>query len=841
MKLENQKLKTLPKPRIAAALIATAALFTSEASLAAAWVDWTDAPDFTGGEVIYGTTRSIVYTPEVPLNGTIADPDTDGTIAVTFSGEVLEQSCIGNGGGFSGCPLWPIVDRTPSSFIDGTYLTSLTGNDDHIAITGEIEGATRFTLKFSKPVSDLVLSLYSLGNPSFQGGGSGYTEGRWKFFQPWVLVALDGQCQSALDASVASDSNAGDFCLTRVESTNSVSGSEGDGLILFPGENTEISWDITGPEIWAGFNVGIAEAAYSENIVYINASDSASAEGATVRTPRYVVAGLSAEDSINTTPTCQGFTDLNFDTALTTSTPAGEYVTHCSGATITDNAPLNNYVTLYQDGTYNIAPDTDDDGIADTIHSYVDWTTNTAFNTASGPGIIGATVSKGNKSPTLVENLLANTFAAGADTNYPSTWYSPLPIIGTTEYSGGNIEGGTSTTQIGDGIDITVTFDEAVPSPRFHFTNLDAAKVTFLGDAANNLSLISGNDELTLTGADVNLDPEGTAALGGCENLDGSNPNGACGSIQVSGSYSSVAFRVSASQGTGDGFAWTVSTPTYTVTPSSDANSSLSTETAFEVNEGKGAILSLSATSGYEAQIGGTCTGTLDGNTFTLDAVTADCTVTATSTIIDTDEDTVPDIEDNCSAVANPNQGNLDSDDLGDACDDDVDGDGILNGDDLADAYVEIIGDNPGNCVIDIPATKLDPISGADAETAPADPINSKLRFRLLCDVGATATIRASFGEVLPPNPAAFKLDNDSVWTRVESAVFNASTNTVTYQITDNSSLDENGLLDGIIVDPVSVVSLSASATPVPIPFWALISLIGGIGFGAHRVLRRRT
>ena len=48
----------------------------------------------------------------------------------------------------------------------------------------------------------------------------------------------------------------------------------------------------------------------------------------------------------------------------------------------------------------------------------------------------------------------------------------------------------------------------------------------------------------------------------------------------------------------------------------------------------------------------------------------------------DGDNDGVPDDVDNCPAVANPDQANLDGDPFGDACDDDQDGDGVLNVDD---------------------------------------------------------------------------------------------------------------------------------------------------------------
>ncbi len=52
------------------------------------------------------------------------------------------------------------------------------------------------------------------------------------------------------------------------------------------------------------------------------------------------------------------------------------------------------------------------------------------------------------------------------------------------------------------------------------------------------------------------------------------------------------------------------------------------------------------------------------------------------SALPDADGDGIPDEQDNCPDVPNPDQADLDGDGVGDACDDDIDGDGILNEDD---------------------------------------------------------------------------------------------------------------------------------------------------------------
>jgi hypothetical protein len=95
---------------------------------------------------------------------------------------------------------------------------------------------------------------------------------------------------------------------------------------------------------------------------------------------------------------------------------------------------------------------------------------------------------------------------------------------------------------------------------------------------------------------------------------------------------------------------------------------------------------------------------------FRLIGVSLDINTTSSE---DSDGDGILDYVDNCPSVANgpgeSNQSDIDGDQLGDVCDDDIDGDGVLNvsdafpndGSESADSDSDLIGDNSDNCLND--------------------------------------------------------------------------------------------------------------------------------------------
>ncbi|MBI4843727.1 MAG: hypothetical protein HY809_05310 [Nitrospirae bacterium] len=83
----------------------------------------------------------------------------------------------------------------------------------------------------------------------------------------------------------------------------------------------------------------------------------------------------------------------------------------------------------------------------------------------------------------------------------------------------------------------------------------------------------------------------------------------------------------------------------YTVTPSAGANGGINPSTVQTVNHGATAQFTVTPSAGYITSMSGTCGGNLAGNTYTTNAVTANCTVIA-SFNKDTDGDGTHDITD---------------------------------------------------------------------------------------------------------------------------------------------------------------------------------------------------
>jgi hypothetical protein len=179
------------------------------------WTDWVAATVGTPGSAM----------------GTITLPG-PSTIEVSYSGQVTFAQTSG------GTDYW--VPSAP-------YTSSVVGNpptgSDIIALTGGTELTN--TITFSQPVTDPVMAIVSLGQ-------AGITV-RYDFDTPFEILSQGRGFW-------------GDGPLVR-EPGNVLAGTEGHGVIQFPGAVTSVSWTVMGSEFWHGFTVGCPREQPGPNVI----------------------------------------------------------------------------------------------------------------------------------------------------------------------------------------------------------------------------------------------------------------------------------------------------------------------------------------------------------------------------------------------------------------------------------------------------------------------------------------------------------------------------------------------------------------------------------------------
>ena len=173
------------------------------------------APSAFADTVTYANIQSKTTT---SATGTI------GSVGFTYTGEVAFVNLSGS---------------TPNYFLPLSTFTSTTASNAPtdgaiIAIDGT---ATTHTITFSTPVTGLIFSVVSLGQP---GLGTAYT-----FNEPFTILSQG-------------PSNAFGGCGTCLSvSGDTLTGHEGDGTIEFLGPITTLTWTGANPEFWNGFDIGL--------------------------------------------------------------------------------------------------------------------------------------------------------------------------------------------------------------------------------------------------------------------------------------------------------------------------------------------------------------------------------------------------------------------------------------------------------------------------------------------------------------------------------------------------------------------------------------------------------
>ena len=162
--------------------------------------------------------------------GTVTFPD--GSVTVTYSGEVIAQGDLGDWNYPQTYTLPGLVDNTPTPQYVSVPLYGVTG------ITN--------TISFSSPVLDPVMAIQSLG--------SGWDVSTYVFVfdSPFTLLNYGpGHWGGGGPGSL-------------VQSGLSLTGIEGNGIIQFSGQFSSISWTVPDGEYYSMFTVGAPSAAVPE-------------------------------------------------------------------------------------------------------------------------------------------------------------------------------------------------------------------------------------------------------------------------------------------------------------------------------------------------------------------------------------------------------------------------------------------------------------------------------------------------------------------------------------------------------------------------------------------------
>jgi PEP-CTERM motif len=165
-----------------------------------------------------GTVSWTVWNSCAPSSAT----GTMGGVGVTYSGEIsfCHQSGVGNFNYF-----------IPTSTYTSATASNAPTDGGMIAINGT---PATHTFTFASPVTNLVLSEVSLGQPNLPV--------TYNFNDSFTIL------------SCGPNGVFGGGCIT--QSGNSMIGHEGDGTIEFAGTLSSLSFTVTGSEFWNGFTIG---------------------------------------------------------------------------------------------------------------------------------------------------------------------------------------------------------------------------------------------------------------------------------------------------------------------------------------------------------------------------------------------------------------------------------------------------------------------------------------------------------------------------------------------------------------------------------------------------------
>ncbi len=193
------------------------------------WATWTLPTSWPYAMTLAPTAPDFNYY-TTGITGSIVNPLTSTAISLTVSGEINRYSSVGS------TSLWSGTGYTSA------YVANPSTNDARLAQTGYTDPTYQaHTLTFGSSVSDVLMSIYSLGAPTIPS--------TLTFSQPFQILSSTGG---------SSFVSAGD-----AQTGYTLTGYEGRGVIQFLGSYTSLSWNVTAPEVYSAFNIGMTSNPYS--------------------------------------------------------------------------------------------------------------------------------------------------------------------------------------------------------------------------------------------------------------------------------------------------------------------------------------------------------------------------------------------------------------------------------------------------------------------------------------------------------------------------------------------------------------------------------------------------
>lgn len=191
------------------------------------WASWTIPTEFPNSSVGDGFGGSFA----LGTTGTILNPQDGSTINIVVSGEIYNLSGIET--------TFPSESAGDTPYVSVVSPTSPIG-EDMLAQTGFTgSDPTAHTITFSENVTNAVLGIWSLG---------GWDNGQLTFSQPFTILSDNDSDSTAWGDLISGGNSSTGYTLD---------GLEGKGVIQFLGTYDTISWNVTDPESYIGFSVGL--------------------------------------------------------------------------------------------------------------------------------------------------------------------------------------------------------------------------------------------------------------------------------------------------------------------------------------------------------------------------------------------------------------------------------------------------------------------------------------------------------------------------------------------------------------------------------------------------------